>query len=146
MRELIEPWAAGQAAQKASPDHIRVMENLILEMERATEAEDLGTWIELDRKFHMMTYQPLGMPRIQQMITELWNGTQHYRRAYCGQHPDRFREANATHRELLDAFKRGDGRRASSIERTHIIETVNRVLDELGVENRLPDAEKEVAR
>ena len=71
--------------------------------------DDVGTFLELDRRFHLGTYAGCPSGELLTTVTRLWNSTQHFRRAFMligGAERRWF--VNAEHRLLLDAITRRD--------------------------------------
>jgi DNA-binding GntR family transcriptional regulator len=78
--------------------------------EQIEENDDVGTFLELDRRFHLGTYAGCPKGELLTTVTRLWNSTQHFRRAFMlidGN--DRRWLVNAEHRLILDAISRRDG-------------------------------------
>src|SRR5690349_2780419 len=72
---------------------------LAREMENCQVVED---FVELDREFHLLSFQDAGMPTLLEMVERLWNTTQHYRRAYVQLiGPEGLEDTNLEHRLLL---------------------------------------------
>ena len=71
--------------------------------------DDVGRFLQLDRRFHLGTYAGCPSGELLTTVTRLWNSTQHFRRAFMvigG--ADRRWFVNAEHRLLLDAITRRD--------------------------------------
>ena len=67
--------------------------------------DDVGRFLELDRRFHLGTYSGCPSDELLTTVTRLWNSTQHFRRGFVvigG--ADRRWFVNAEHRLLLDAI------------------------------------------
>lgn len=122
IRESIEPLAAGEAASRISEDDVHHLADLLRVMDEA--ALEPGSWLDLDRRFHLAAYAPAPMPRLQRTIEAFWNTTQPYRRAFMTTLTREEREiTRAEHLLLLDAFRRGDPVDAEAMTRTHIRRT-----------------------
>lgn len=115
IRERIEPLLLRQSMPHLSPDTLVRLQELIERMEAVTE---VGEFIALDREFHALTYSGCASGTLADIIKQLWNTTQHYRRVYSelvrgtGSGLDM---THLEHRLLLDAITRGD---ADDAERT----------------------------
>jgi DNA-binding GntR family transcriptional regulator len=84
------------------------------ELERIQDAiesnDDVATFLELDRKFHLLTYSGCPSGELLSSVTRLWNSTQHFRRAFMVENgAERRWIINAEHRLLIDAIARRDG-------------------------------------
>lgn len=107
MRERLEPLAL-----RLSLPHLTSEEEseLYYLQDQIEENDDIGRFVELDRRFHLGTYAGCASVELVSMVTRLWNSTQHYRRAFMVVGGvDRRWFVNAEHRLLLDAIKRRDG-------------------------------------
>jgi DNA-binding GntR family transcriptional regulator len=72
--------------------------------------DDVGTFLDLDRRFHLGTYAGCPSGELLNTVARLWNSTQHYRRAFMlSSGADRRWFVNAEHRLILDAISRRDG-------------------------------------
>lgn len=70
---------------------------------------DVGQFLELDRRFHLLTYAGCPPGELLSSVTRLWNSTQHFRRAFMVHDGAQRRWiVNAEHRLLLDAIARRD--------------------------------------
>ncbi|SHN47319.1 GntR family transcriptional regulator [Cryptosporangium aurantiacum] len=106
MRERLEPLAIAESIPHLSSDDLARLDGI----QTAIEADpDVSRFIELDREFHLLTYQGCPFDQLTGMVTRLWNSTQHYRRAFVRlSGPSRRWVINAEHRLLLDAIDRRD--------------------------------------
>jgi len=106
MRERIETLAL-----RLSLPHLTAQqESELHRIQDEIEAnDDVGTFLELDRRFHLGTYAGCPSGELLTTVTRLWNSTQHFRRAFMligGAERRWF--VNAEHRLLLDAITRRD--------------------------------------
>jgi DNA-binding GntR family transcriptional regulator len=106
MRERIETLAL-----RLSLPHLTAQqESELYRIQDEIEAnDDVGTFLELDRRFHLGTYAGCPSGELLTTVTRLWNSTQHFRRAFMligGAERRWF--VNAEHRLLLDAITRRD--------------------------------------
>ncbi len=106
MRERIETLAL-----RLSLPHLTTQqESELYRIQDEIEAnDDVGTFLELDRRFHLGTYAGCPSGELLTTVTRLWNSTQHFRRAFMligGAERRWF--VNAEHRLLLDAITRRD--------------------------------------
>jgi DNA-binding GntR family transcriptional regulator len=106
MRERIETLAL-----RLSLPHLTAQqESELYRIQDEIEAnDDVGTFLDLDRRFHLGTYAGCPSGELLTTVTRLWNSTQHFRRAFMligGAERRWF--VNAEHRLLLDAITRRD--------------------------------------
>lgn len=121
VRERLEPLALGQSVPLLGPEEHAVLGGYIEQMEVRTGRVPRD-WVEIDRRFHLMTYSAAPLSRLLQMIEGLWNASQQYRRAYTLL-PERVELAQAEHRLLLEAICRKDPDDAERISLMHIRRT-----------------------
>lgn len=128
IREELEPLAIAESAPRLSAGEIETLRGLMLQIERT---RDSGTWLDLDRRFHLLSYAAAPMPRLLKLIEGFWNSTQQYRRAFYGaiapplngSPPGEMPMTLVEHRLLVDALERRDPRDAGSTLRSHIRRT-----------------------
>jgi DNA-binding GntR family transcriptional regulator len=121
IREHLEPFAIARSVPGLSDEQLVELEDLVAQIEAAAEGEELGRWVELDRRFHL-TAMSAAPPRLQRIIESLWNGTEHYRRTYLVL-PERLQIAHLEHRLLLETIKSRRGEDAANILLVHIRRT-----------------------
>jgi DNA-binding GntR family transcriptional regulator len=126
IREVIEGWAIEESVPRMERRHLQKIQRFGDRLQAAMEVEDTSEWLEIDRQFHLSTYEPLENPELMQIVTELWNATQQLRRSYC-MLPGALAKAYEFHSQLLDAINQGDAKRAGELERAHIRETLRSV-------------------
>lgn len=127
IRERVEPLALGQAVNNVSTKTVDRLSQLTKEME---DCKEVGDFVELDREFHLISFQDAGMPTLLEMVEKLWNTTQHYRRAYVQLiGPEGLEETHLEHRVLLAAIRRRDARSAEELLGMHIRKTRIALLD-----------------
>jgi DNA-binding GntR family transcriptional regulator len=122
IREALEPLAIAESAPHLTDEQLAELHELADEVEAARDDEQ--RWLELDRRFHLGSYAAAPLPRLLGMIEELWNTTQHYRRAYRSTlSTDEFTFVDLDHRFILDALDRHDAIDAEQRMRSHIRRT-----------------------
>ena len=123
IRERIEPLLLRQSMPALTADTFAQLDELLTQMESIAE---VGEFIALDRRFHELTYSGCPTGTLADIITQLWNTTQHYRRVYSelvrgtGSGLDM---THLEHRLLLDAIRRNDPDDAERILAGHIRRT-----------------------
>lgn len=106
MRERLEPLALHESLPHLDDADLRRLEEI---QSRIEANDDVATFIDLDREFHLLTYSGCEIGHLSAVVTRLWNSTQHYRRAFVTiSGPGRMWVVNAEHRLLLDAIVRRD--------------------------------------
>ncbi|HKG04083.1 MAG TPA: GntR family transcriptional regulator [Conexibacter sp.] len=121
IREHLEPFAISRSVPRLSDEQLAELESYVEQIEEAATDEDIGRWVELDRRFHL-TAMSGAPPRLLRIIESLWNGTEHYRRTYLVL-PERLQIAQLEHRLLLETMKSRRGEDAANILLVHIRRT-----------------------
>ncbi len=121
MREQLEPLALAESLPQLQDAEVRRLAGIQDEIESGV---DIGRFLELDRAFHLATYQGCVIEQLTATVVRLWNSTQHYRRAFVQlSGPGRMWVVNAEHRLLLDAVERRDSVDAGRFLAGHIRRT-----------------------
>lgn len=136
IRERLEPLALGIAVDRMPESTVERLEGLATEMEKTSSVEH---FIELDRRFHLLSFQDADAPTLRQMVERLWNTTQHYRRAYVQLiGSDGLRETHLEHRLLIGAMRRRDQRSAEELLAMHIRKTRMALVDHPEIFSQTP--------
>jgi DNA-binding GntR family transcriptional regulator len=122
IREVVEPMVIAESAPHLTDDQLAHLRELVDGMDASLD--DPGTWLRLDRRFHLDCYAGAAMERSLPMIEGFWNTTQHYRRAHIsGLDEAHFVVVGLEHRLILDALERRDPNDARERLRSHIRRT-----------------------
>jgi DNA-binding GntR family transcriptional regulator len=106
MRERIETLALRLSLPHLTAEH---ESELLAIQELIEDNDDVGRFLELDRRFHLLSYAGCPTGELLSTVTRLWNSTQHFRRAFMLKNGAQRRWiVNAEHRLLLDAITRRD--------------------------------------
>src|ERR671921_609776 len=106
MREQLEPVALAESLPELDDSDLQ---ELLVIQDEIEDDTDVGAFLELDRKFHLLTYSGCRIEQLNTAVHRLWNSTQHYRRAFVQlSGPSRMWVVNAEHRLLIDAIFRRD--------------------------------------
>jgi len=126
-RLAIEPLAAGFAADRHGPDHIRRMRSAVAAQRRARSPR--GAWGPI-RDFHLAAVDAAGNPLLSRFAASLWAGR-------IGIHVFMRQADKATlavdadeHEGILDAIEAGDAARAERLMREHIAVSLQRLLED----------------
>ncbi|MGI9253602.1 MAG: GntR family transcriptional regulator [Thermomicrobiales bacterium] len=130
MREWLEPLAIRESLPHLTGQHLRELRDLVGRIEASRETSDVLD-LDLDRRFHLLSYSAAPRPRLLKMIESFWNTTQQYRRVYYRtvaddreRLPDGFLPmTHLDHHMLIDAIERRDADTAESVVRAHIRRT-----------------------
>ena len=106
MREQLEPLALAESIPELDDSDLQ---ELLVIQDEIEDDTDVSAFLELDRKFHLLTYSGCRIEQLTSTVHRLWNSTQHYRRAFVQlSGPSRMWVVNAEHRLLIDAIFRRD--------------------------------------
>ncbi|WP_308797807.1 GntR family transcriptional regulator [Agromyces silvae] len=122
LREMVEPYAVRKSTTLLTDAQLDRLETLANMFDaRADSPEEV---LRIDREFHMLTMSAAPGLRVQRMISELQNASQHFRRAYNMLAREHARgPISAEHHGLVDALRSRDGSRAGAIALTHLQRT-----------------------
>ncbi len=117
IRGLLEGLAARLAAQNATPTQIEELDQVLQQAEAASG--DLQTYLALNRRFHTSLYEASGARLLCRTIASLWPNLERYFSVDLAR-PGRWEQANAEHRQILQACAVRDADAAERIMRMHI--------------------------
>jgi DNA-binding GntR family transcriptional regulator len=119
LRQLIEVDAVVRALALLTQDDVREME-AELETARVAALDTTAFW-EAHDAFHRVLLQPVLTPRLDQLITQLWQSAQRYIRLVYIE-TDALSERNAVERHvpLIDAARSADPERMRAVYTDHL--------------------------
>ena len=121
IREQIEPLMLRMSIPNLTKKQIETLGSLLQELDAVSSVEE---FLKLDREFHLLTYAGASTAFLGNMVTRMWNTTQHYRRAYSMLlEKENFKSAHCEHYLLLSALERGDIEGAEQVLYGHIRHT-----------------------
>lgn len=121
MRERLEPLLLQMSAPSLTAADLEQLQSLAGEM---ASSDDVETFLELDRAFHLGSYAQAQTSQLGELVVKLWNTTQPYRRAYSrGMDADARRIAHDEHHLILTALLDGDAEEAGRYLAGHIRRT-----------------------
>ena len=144
LRIRLQPLAARYAAQRLQPDQLAEIERLAELVAPLSGAERTV----MDRRFHEAIANASGMPRLVQILNNLWDVTEVYRAAKDTKEQDltdtiaNNAQSRREHEAMLAALRQGDGEAAEAIERAHLVRITKLVFRALG--QSIPIAESEI--
>ena len=118
LRRLLESYCARQAAQRATPDDIIILE--ALRQEQATiPLEDSQRWFDLDHKFHQAIARAAHNKYLAQTLDHFFGLSQ--RLWYLAlPHLEFLPSAVEVHLDLVQAIKDGDADQAEALMSAHV--------------------------
>lgn len=120
IRERIEPLLLRYNVPLLSEAQIDHLEQLALQME---EGDDVERFLELDREFHLGSYSAAKTSLLEDTVQQLWNRTQHYRRAFMQVFRPSDRSVHHEHHLLVAALRRRDLDESERVLASHIRRT-----------------------
>lgn len=121
IRERIEPLLLRYSIPNLPRQEVDRLELLVEAMERSTDGEQ---FLRLDREFHLLSYSAADTSVLSDMVEQLWNRTQHYRRAFTQVfRSEGDRSAHHDHHLLVHAIRRDDLDEAERVLHDHIRRT-----------------------
>lgn len=120
LRERIEPLLLRFNAPLVPDDELARLEELATAMETA----DVEEFLALDRDFHLSCYAFAPTSVLHDLAVQLWNRTQHYRRAFTRVfRAEGDRSAHHDHHLIVAALRRRDAEEAERVLAGHIRRT-----------------------
>lgn len=121
VRERIEPLLLRYNVPLLEPAELDRLDALVLAMEHADDVEE---FLQLDREFHLSCYAATRTIMLGDTVLNLWNRTQHYRRAFTRLfRSEGDRSVHDEHRLLVSALRRRDPDDAERVLFGHIRHT-----------------------
>ena len=117
LRAILEPFALRRAAEHIDEAALARATALAAAMETT---DDLGTWVDLNRRFHMVHQEASGQPRLVAMVTSLQDATAQYVGRVILDHPEIRKQAHLDHRGIISALAAHDRDRLQEIMVRHI--------------------------
>lgn len=106
IRERVEPLLLRYAAPGLGEEELHALEELASRMEASSDLEE---FLRLDREFHLLSYSTAETGLLGDLVTRLWNTTQHYRRAYSISLDARSRRVvHDEHHMIVASLRAGD--------------------------------------
>jgi DNA-binding GntR family transcriptional regulator len=134
-RALLETHAIRLGAQSATPDELAALQQLIERLHDAAAQRDFEQIVDLDLRFHLALCHFAHSKR----LLDAWCGMETMLRAFLllkyALYDDSALIAGS-HQPILDALQQHDADRAAPLLRAHILDTAERVLEGLELEQQ----------
>jgi len=124
IREALEVLALTKAIPKLTPERVAELQELLDRMKRTKDDE---LWLEDNGRFHLMLYEPAGLPRLSSLIANLRDASGAYIRMYVERKP----HADDEHQAILDAARNGDVTGAQRALKRHLRRTASTLVEVL---------------
>lgn len=122
IRKQIERLAVTSGVERITDTELGRAEMLC---ELMVEETDLGTWVDLNRRFHFVLHEAMRLPQLVDIIKRLEQSASIFIAQAQRRNPDIRRRANEDHIALLDAYRRRDSAAALEIQAHHLILPLN---------------------
>lgn len=130
LRALIFGFAAERACEHLDDAHRTEMEQMLAQMDAASEAGEGTAYYEVNLRFHTLILELSGNRRARQAYDDHVKELHLFRRSYFNA-PGNMRRSNAEHRAILEAIMKGDARRARTLAERHVLSGRDRLLARL---------------
>jgi DNA-binding GntR family transcriptional regulator len=118
--EGLESVAARAAAERARPEDLDALQEIVTAMDRALATEAHEHWAELNTRFHATISRLTAMPLLQEMMERVLDRWDRVRRFFfAGVLVHRAQQAQKEHHELLEAMRAKDWARLEETIRAH---------------------------
>jgi len=124
IRSALEQVAVRRAAANINDEQLDRAAELVEVMENTGEPAE---WVQRNWDFHTLVEQGAGSKRLASVIKSVQNSSSLYVAHSVKLHPERMRDANVEHRNLLGALRNRDGDLAADIIREHLTHTISAV-------------------
>jgi DNA-binding GntR family transcriptional regulator len=116
MREVLDALAIEESVPRLSTRQVDRLTQLARLVDQSPES-----WLDYDRQFHLQSFAAAPMPHLLDVIEELWNRTQQYRRLLVQVlTPDDRQVISEEHHLIVVAARRGDAEYAAALQRLHL--------------------------
>lgn len=117
LRLVLEPLAAGMAAEAATGQDLGEIRMRLQTLKRALDANELSSIPELNSAFHRRIYQAADSVYLLDFIDRLWNGVPFQAISLTS----RAHQSHTEHGAILEALTRRDGPEVERLMREHIL-------------------------
>lgn len=125
MREIyevmteLEALAARKVAERGlTRKELRLLEQVVIDMDLALERDDLGSWARSDEKFHALLVDLAGNSRLSQVVATFRDQAHRARMQTLRLRPKPV-DSNREHAALVEAIRKRDGETSASTHRRH---------------------------
>ncbi len=126
IRAILEDEALRVAVPLLTDEDIEYIENILIEVETATEGKRISELTDTNRRFHFAIFEACNMPRLVRIIRTLWDATDAYRGVYFAS-PANLQEMSHEHRDMVAALRARDVEKIIELHNTHRSNSVSAV-------------------
>jgi len=106
IREKLEELAADLATERLTKIDLKTLARLFQQMKKATKERNYSALMILNRKFHFTIYRACGRKHLLQILSDLWDRSERYRKMQTS-NPVLDEQELREHRAILEACQRG---------------------------------------
>lgn len=118
VRRALEPLAIRDAFARFDAALIERVDELEKDMRRAEAANDLDSYMDANRLFHLAMYAPCANRHAVRTVESLFDLSERYQRTSLAQ-PGRMKRSNQDHAQMVEAIRAGDGKRLAELIDEH---------------------------
>jgi DNA-binding GntR family transcriptional regulator len=137
IRKLLEPLAIAKAIKHITAAELADAERLMAAMDDESNAAD---WTDLNREFHELMSKAARSPILEGMISNVSDRAAIYVAHSARNSPERFRQGNREHRDLLDAIESRNVARAQAILVDHLQHTLDAIVEQSWADRAAADS------
>ncbi|WP_027894255.1 GntR family transcriptional regulator [Calidithermus chliarophilus] len=122
VREVLEALAVRLAAQRARPEQLRAMRDVLERQRQAVESRDPQLYSQTNQQLHTLISQSSGNPRLQRILALLFGEMQLAFRTLSN-NPAHTMRGHQEHRRIVEALEARDSGAAEAAMRRHLAST-----------------------
>lgn len=119
LKDLLEPLTVRRAAERITPQAAETLLSIVEEMERASAANDLESWLAADRRYHDLLHDLAGNRFLKRFQEQLNNQLYRLEVGHFAME-GRMETACAEHRQVAEAIAAGQPEQAAECALAHI--------------------------
>lgn len=130
IRGILEGLAASLTAKNLTDSKLKVLENLLKEMEASAKVEDVNSYTMLNHTFHSQISRLCGNKRLSNMLANLQDHSHMFRVKGLAV-PGRVKKSLEEHRKIIEAIKERNPSKTEAAARDHMSNTLENILDHI---------------
>lgn len=127
MRAILEALAISRAVPNYTDEHLDEVEAVLQEL-KETDRSDIGSFVDVNTKFHTMLYEPSNWDTLCGLIVKLRNNVARYV-AISHHFIQALPNIGADHDRILEACRRRDAAAAEELTRQHVLNAMDTLLE-----------------
>lgn len=130
VRAVLAAYAAERAAKRISSDDLSQLEQNLKDFDKAIQANDEDTLLELNSAFHSLILQAAASPLLNRLLGELHGEVERVSRAAASNMPAGVWSLD-DHQALFDSLKNRDSGQAGQIAKRHVHRGAEHLIEQL---------------